>query len=63
MRDRTAFGMNFEEFCKLHTRFNDCAKPCYSRHQICDRDESFMDFLKRGSESLKKNPKICNKLY
>ena len=61
-KERTAFGMNFEMFCQLDKECNGFNDEFYINHPIHDEDESFSTFLKKGSESLKKNPLIRGKL-
>lgn len=61
-KERTAFGMNFEEFCHLNEECNGFNDEFYRNHQIHGENESFTTFLKKGSESLKQNPMIRKKL-
>lgn len=62
MRDRTAFGMNFEEFCQSDMECNNAHNVFCKEKPMREQNESLLDFLKAGSKSLKKNPTICGKL-
>lgn len=62
VKGKTAFGMDFDMFCRLNAECNGFNDEFYKNHQIHGEEESFCTFLKQGSESLKKNPLIRNKL-
>ncbi len=58
----TAFGMSYEAFCEFLQKHDEVDGEYYRNHQIHGKDESFISFLKKGSESLKKNSTICKNL-
>lgn len=62
VKERTAFGMDFERFCQLDAECNGFNGEFYRNHQIHSEEESFSTFLKKGSESLKNNSTIRGKL-
>ena len=62
MKDKTAFGMSFEEFCKFDKEYEYSENNPFKDAPIREENESLLIFLKAGSKSLKKNPTICGKL-
>lgn len=63
MKDKTAFGMSFEEFCQSDMKCDNVHNVFCKEKPMREQNESLLDFLKVGSESLKKNPTIRRKLY
>lgn len=60
--EKTAFGMNFEEFGKLYEECKGFNEELNKNHPTHEEKEPFVAFLKRGYALLNKNDKIRGKL-
>ena len=58
--EKKAFGMTCEEFCQLYQECDGFNGEFYKNHPILEEGEPFIDFLKKGSESLKSREMIKN---
>lgn len=60
METKKAFGMSYEEFCHLYQECDGFNGEFYKNHPILNEGESCVDFLKKGSSSLKDMVMIKN---
>lgn len=58
MKIAEARGLTFEEFAKLDDEYGGFEMESTKNHPLRDEGESFMEFIKKGSEKIKFDPVI-----
>lgn len=58
--EKKAFGMSYEEFCQLYKECDGFNSEFYRNHPTLESGEKCIDFLKKGSSTLKENDMIKN---
>ncbi len=62
MKTKKAFGMSYDEYCQLYKECQGFNGEFYKNHPTLEEDEGCIDFLKKGSGSLKDSDIIKGKL-
>ncbi len=58
MKIEEAKNLSFEEFSELDDAYGGFTAENSKNHPLRNEDESFMEFVKKGSEKIKNNPAI-----
>lgn len=58
MKIAEAKDLTLEEFAKLDAAYSGFEAENTKNHPLRDEDESFMEFIKKGSEKIKSDPTV-----
>lgn len=58
MKIAEAKDLTLEEFAKLDATYSGFEAENTKNHPLRDEDESFMEFIKKGSEKIKSDPTV-----